>query len=209
MYKGIGQIPPGFTLGIAVQASEAAEYVKAKWREFEQLGGKLGVMQQQAVKVIRAAQAEGDTKTEQEARNLLVEIGRIRLEWGKQRERALAWKAKVPGLGAIIVPLAIAGAVIAAAAAVALLFRRTTASEKTLDALAAGVLTPSQAQALERARRPGLLGGLADTAKWVALAVGGALLIPIIAKRGGGSMTWLALGGVLLIPTIAKRGGMM
>ncbi len=185
----LGQIPLPITL--AAQASEAYEYIKAKLTEFRALGPKLGKMQQQTAHVINAARAVGDTKTEAEGRNLLAELGRLKVEWTGEMDKLRG--LDIPGLGAIplaAILLASAGAIIALAASIALLFRKSTASERTLDALAAGVLSPQEAEALERARAPGFFGGLADTAKWIALAIGGALLIPIIAKRGGGSMTW-------------------
>jgi hypothetical protein len=174
---GLGQfiIPPS-------DISAAWNYIKAKMTEFYALGGKLHAMQQEAATVARAARDAGDDAKYADAVDLVRRIGQLKLEHGETIGKLDDIKAKA-GLGAVpLALLAIAGIVIAVAAAMAMIFRKASEQEKELDLLESGLLTPDEIEQMRRARSPGIFGGLAETAKYVALGIGMWFLLPVIVK---------------------------
>lgn len=176
----LGQLP-----GVPVApelASEAAAYISARVREFRALGPRLLTMQHQAALIAGRAKQAGDDAAYVEAQERRAELADVWRDWGAVMDRLDGLLAKVPGLGLPVIPLALAAAAVAIAGAMALIFRRATAAEEALDLVARGVLTPDEAERLARERGGGLFGGLADAAKYAALAVGLYFGLPLVAR---------------------------
>lgn len=177
MTYGLGQVPIGASAAIS-----AANYIKSKVREFNKLGSKLHARQMEAADVARTIQARGGDASN--ALQSVQEFSALKMDWADVKAKLDSLIEKVPGLGAIPIATALAysAVLIAVATAIALILRKANTAEKALDLVEKGELTPEEARRIVAQHRGGAFGGLADTAKWIALAVGAVLLTPLLLK---------------------------
>lgn len=138
-------------------AGKAVEWLRDKWRAFVALDVQMQDLQHRWAQAGAAALAAGDTAANEQAKQAIARIGELRQLHGRALEMFDALASQLPplqGLGQVpLVPLALAGTVLALAAMVTYIFSRV-------------------ADEAERAPgSPGIIGAalsLGDTLKWVA-----------------------------------------
>ncbi len=165
---------------------KAADWIKSKVRGFRNLEGTLSMAMHQAAQLEGRARAAGLDAQAADAKALREQATALFLDYDGVATRLDVLLSRVPGLG--VIPLAIliasGASIVALAAAMAAIFRRSTAQEKALDLVAAGVLTPEEAQQFEYERRGTLFGGIGGTAGiggLVGLTIAMAVGLPLLA----------------------------
>ena len=125
------------------------------------LGAQIADLQHRAAVVSAEAGRQGDAQLQGIARDSVVALGALRLAWGSVRDKYDELADMVPGLGALIVPLAYAAVAVAVAGAAYGIFRRYNAQERIVELLEAGQITPAEAAALmdEAGSSPLVAGG--------------------------------------------------
>lgn len=157
---------------------EAAEWLRSKAREFRGLGPRILDAQHRAAVV--AGRLPQGSPERADARRLVVELGKSLTDHQTTLNRWDALVARLPflapddALGILpVIPLAVAGTVVAVATSMALIFRRLDAEERAVRLLERGRITPAEAvqltRSIEGGRRP-----LFGIPWWlIALGVGG------------------------------------
>lgn len=148
--------------------SDAAEYVKEKWADFLNLGVRIIDLQHRAAIAAGAARERGDAVTEAAAKAMIRTLGDLNLLHGGAVDR-LVPLAPYVGLGAIVVPVAIATAFSALALVVLWFFRKIGLQEELLAQLEAGTLTEAGYLEAQEALGdiPGPIEAGADLVKWL------------------------------------------
>ena len=188
MYNRVGVNPNlGQTAAIdlVMAAQRAADWIKSEIRSFRNLEQTLALAHHQAAQVEGAARKAGQIAQAEEAKQVRESAFALLLDYDAVKTRLEDLLVRVPGLGAIpVVMLIAAGAtIIALAGAMAAIFRRETALEKSLDLVAEGVLTPDEAAQLKYERRTTLFGGigtLGGVGSLVALTIAAAVGLPLL-----------------------------
>ncbi len=190
MYNGapaLGQTP---ALDLVVGARRAADWIKGAIRKFLNLEQTLALEMHQAAQLEGAARAAGRLQQAEDAKRVREAAFALLLDYDAVKTRLEDLLARIPGLGVIpvLVLIASGAAIIALAGAMAAIFRRESAQEKALDLVAAGVITPQEAEKFANDRRSTLFSGIGPTAGIgslvalvVAMAVGLPLLIDVVA----------------------------
>ncbi len=151
------------------EVTEAGEYVERNVSKLSALTTKLAQMQHRAAVILGTARRAGDTETEREAQASFNRIAALRIELGRARDRYDAMRGLIPGwlpgLGnpLPVIPIAVGASVIALAAAMYAIFRKTSAQEQILNMLERGQITHAEAERLmsEAAKAPtGLFAGV-------------------------------------------------
>lgn len=136
-------------------ASEAAEWLRSRARAFRDLDRKILDTQHRAAVYAGSHPAESPERAA--GKKLTVALGALLRShqttlnrWDSLIDR-LPFLAPDDGLGILpIIPLALAGTVIAVAASMALIFRRLDAEERAVQLLERGRITPAEAIQLTR-----------------------------------------------------------
>lgn len=169
---GLGQAEDSRSLEDRVRASaEAAQdYLRARWAEFLNMGPRIIDLQHEAALVAQRARARGDEAGVAAAKLEIAQLGELNLAHGwavdtYQLERV----GQAIGLGAL--PALVPAAIFSSLALVVIwAFRAFQASERKLELIEAGVMTPAQAAALDPGPSPRMLftgaTGLAQMALW-------------------------------------------
>jgi len=149
--------------------SDAAEYVREKWEDFLNLSPRIIDLQHRAATAAGAARERGDAVTEAAAKAMIRTLGELNVLHGGAVDRLLPLAPYV-GLGAIVVPVAVATAFSALALVVLWFFRKVALQEELLARLEDGTLTEAGYLAAQEALGdiPGPLEAGADLVKWVA-----------------------------------------
>lgn len=152
----------------AQEEAGALAYVREKWAAFEALSPKIIDLQHRAALAKQSYESMGRQTQADAARLLILQLAKLQqvhhavLSWAEGAANAL-------GLGAVQIPLGVAGVTVAALL-VAWIFRKYEAQEKALDLLESGVLTPEQFNQLDILDPPGIGADVAGIAggigKW-------------------------------------------
>ena len=163
-------------------AEGAANWVRQKARDFEALGPRILDLQHRAAVYANEAREAGEAEEAARARELVEHIGRLLRAHQGVANKLIVLAGTIPGLTSpatlglvpIVIPLAMAGAVIALAGAMALIFRRVTAEERAVALLEQGKITAEEAIELAGSLEGGggLLDGLLGIPRWLMLAAG-------------------------------------
>lgn len=176
-------------------AEQAASYIEGKIDAFHALGPKLYLMMHQASHVAAAANAAGDAQAAEQAKQTLADISALYVDWGHTDDQVSAVASKL-GLGQLVTIAAILGgtaAVLALAAAMYGIFRKSDAAEQSLSLVAKGVLTPQEAAKLAQDRSnagSGLFSGLGSAVKAVAAVAAVYLGYRIVTDVSSGKVSW-------------------
>lgn len=171
---------------VAPESTEGATaWIRERWAEFEALSPAIIDLQHRAALAAQAYEARGNTIQADAARLLVRELAKLQ----QIHHQVLTWAegiADTLGIGAVQIPLGIAGVSVAAILMV-WVFRKYAAQERALELLEAGILTPEQFRELDILDPPGIgtdIGSIAGSlGKWVLLGVL-ALVVLEGVKRG-------------------------
>lgn len=136
-------------------AGEAGEWLRGKAQAFRVLDRKILDTQHRAA-VYSARQPEGSEgraagRRQVESLGALLRLHQATLNRWDSLVSRLPFLAPDDGLGILpLIPLALAGTVVAVAASMALIFRRITAEERAVRLLEQGTITPAEAIQLAR-----------------------------------------------------------
>lgn len=134
----------GVTASDIPGVSQALDYLAAKARAFRATGPQLLKMMHVAAVAVASAKQAGDAAREAEARAALQRITALYQDWSSWDDRlAVVWEWLAShGLGAV--PLLVAGAAVAAIAAVSYILAQTAIESRKLSLLASGAVTPEE-----------------------------------------------------------------
>lgn len=158
--------PPGDEAG-------ALAWVRERWAAFAGLSSGIIDLQHRAALAKQAYDSRGQATQAAAARLIIEELAKLQrvhhsiLTWAESAGAAV-------GLGAVQIPLGIAGITIVALL-VAWAFRKYETQEEALELLEAGILTPEQFQELDILDPPGIsadVGGIAGgIGKWILFGI--------------------------------------
>jgi hypothetical protein len=161
------------------QGASAGDYLREKWAAFESLSPQIIDLQHRAALAKQAYESQGNTLQADAAMLLIQQLAKLQ----QIHHSVVTWAesaAGAVGLGAIQIPLGVAG-VSLAALLVAWVFRKYAAQERALELLESGVLTPEQFRQLDILDPPGIGGDVASIAggigKWVLFIILGFALL--------------------------------
>ncbi len=159
--------------GVADDVEAAKAYLREKWAEFLSMGPRIIDLQHRAALVAGAARERGDFDGEAAAKAEIAKLGELNKAHGWAVDTyQLESVGERLGLGAFPVvagSLAFSGL----AAVVVWAFRSFSYSERVLDLIETGQLTPEQAAALDAGPTPGnVLGQVGDLATLALWGVG-------------------------------------
>lgn len=174
-------------------AEGAAQWIREKAIQFEELGPKILDLQHRAAEYTAKARAAGDEAEAAGGRRLVESIGFLLRAHQSVLNQLTLIAGAIPGLvkspvtlGIIplVIPIAMAAAVIALAGAMALIFRRVTAEEKAVDLLEAGSITAVEAIELVKNIEGGggLLEGLTGAPQLLLLAAAGYVVYRLVQR---------------------------
>lgn len=173
---------------------QAASYIEGKIAAFRALGPKLATEMHQLSHIAAAANAQGDAAAADQAKAELATVSELYRDWGSVADKLDMVTSAVSGLGqavAIATVLGGAAAVVALAVAMYGIFRRESAAEKALDALAKGTLTPQEAAQFAKDRGSGgVFGSLSGIAKAAAVVAVVLLAYPVVTNLDLGKRSW-------------------
>ena len=162
-------------------AGEAAEWLRTRARAFRTLDRKILDLQHRAAVYTGKQPRESAERTA--GRTLTESLGRLLRTHPTTLNRWDGLVARLPflapgdGLGVLpVIPLALAGTVIAVAASMALIFRKVTAEERAVRLLERGSITPAEAVQLTRSIEGGGRPLFGFPVWLLALGVGGYFL---------------------------------
>lgn len=171
MYAAFDE-PQGYELA-PTDETGALAYVREKWAAFESLSPRIIDLQHRAALARQAYTSQGNQLQADAAKLLIEQLAKLQqvhhsiLTWGEAA-------AGAAGLGAVQIPIGIAGVSIAALLMV-WVFRKYAAQERALDLLESGVLTPAQFAQLDIMDPPGIGADLSAMAggigKWALLII--------------------------------------
>lgn len=167
------------------------QFIADKLREFDAAGPKLrALMHRAALGVVAARQANKPDAVAEftRRREAIASLFKLHGVTSDKLASVRAW-LREQGFGAIVVPVLVAGAAVAAAASITYVLRETGLEAKRLELLEKGVLTPEQLTQLNRESKPSLVNvDLKGVAPWL---IGGALLWWWVRSRArGGVRDW-------------------
>lgn len=176
----------GYELEQAPQGeSGALEYIREKWAAFESLSPRIIDLQHRAALAKQSYEQQGKPTQAAAAREIILQLAKLQqvhhsvLTWGSNAAAAV-------GLGAIQIPIGVAGVSIVALL-VAWVFRKYAAQERALELLEAGVLTPEQFRQLDILDPPGIGSDVAALAggigKWVLFIIVGLALLEVTKRN--------------------------
>lgn len=129
-------------------AAEALGYVRAKWEEFLDLYPEILNLQHRAATAAYAAGAAGDAETHDAAQLTIERLGNLAQLHNEAVADYERLAAVLPGLGAVAIPIAYAGAVIALAGVVGYVLAKMSGFRQVVTLLEAGRITPQEAHDL-------------------------------------------------------------
>lgn len=163
----------------------ALQWVRARWADFEGLSPRIIDLQHRAALARQAYTAQGQTLQADAAKLIIEQLAKLQ----QIHHQILTWSENVAGalgLGAVQIPLGLAGISIVALL-VAWSFRKFEAQKQALELLESGVLTPEEFRRLDILDPPGIGADVAGLAggigKWVLLIILGFSILEAI-KRG-------------------------
>lgn len=165
-HPGLGQTPAP-EVATDDPTRNAAALIRSRGREFRNLGEKLRALMHRAAVLAGERRDAGDFEGERQAKEAITALGRLNVQYGTARDKLEALIPRIPALLGVVpvVPLIYAGAVVAAAVAIAAVFRKASAQERMLDLIAAGKLTATEAERLNiEASRGGIMDQLTGVA---------------------------------------------
>lgn len=131
------------------QVAEAAAILQAAGPKLPQLGLRLQRLQHRAAVVVGQARAAGNRALESQARALLDQLQAITYTYNDAMYKWDRLTAMVPGLGAIVIPVAAAAMAVSLAWVLVSVFRKSTAAELKLELIEQGRLTADEAAAID------------------------------------------------------------
>lgn len=160
-----------------MNANAALSFVRGALQRFYDLGPKILDLQHKAALVSAKAGQAGNLELQRAAKASVVRIGAL---LRGHQDVINRWERIAPGLtegrvGAIVIPIAIAGVVIAIAIAMSTIFRRVTAEERALSLLERGDINAKEAAeivaAIDVAPPPSPFAQIGKTAQYVVMAL--------------------------------------
>jgi len=144
-------------------------YLERVWSSFLALSPSIIDLQHRAALDAQSARAQGNAEAEATARLIIEELAKLQ----QIHHQVVSWAERagaMVGLGAIQLPIGVAGVTVAALL-VAWAFRKYAAQERALDLLEQGLLTPEEFAQLDILDPPGigteLAGITGGVGKWV------------------------------------------
>jgi len=172
------------TLGATPEADPQG-YLESVWFSFTDLSRRIIDLQHRAALDAQSARAQNNVVAEQTAKLIIQELAKLQ----QVHHQVVTWAeaaGSLVGLGAIQIPLGVAGVTVAALL-VAWAFRKYAAQERALDLLEQGLLTPEEFRQLDILDPPGIGGELTAAAggigKWALAIILGLALLEAV-KRG-------------------------
>lgn len=156
--------------------SSAADYLRSKYRAFQDLGPRILDLQHRAALAKQQATQLGQPMRAELAGEAVVQLGDLLRFHQETLNRLEALVTAIPGLGAFWIPVTLVASAAAIAASVALVFRLFDPLERMVtEVLEREDLTPEQQtqliQSISEASQAGTAGGfvseLGDAARWV------------------------------------------
>lgn len=185
---------PGVGLASFPTADDAAAYLSGKLDAFLALGPHIVDLEHRAAAASYAAKQAGDTARADQLKALIPKLSELHGEWLRTMDRWDAIRAAVPGLGAWIIPVAWAAAVIVVASAAVIIFAKSDALTLAIQGLENGTLTPEQfRQYMDAANRkagPGVWDGLNSAMKTGAVVLGIFVAYRVFMSTRGGPARW-------------------